>query len=95
MRLRDMTPAQRELARRKLAQAKGSPSPVALELDDDTGRKLGVKAGFRAGKRRKGNSLLKQPPTTTVTNYTRLDVRDEAGNRVATMNHWKYWRNTK
>jgi hypothetical protein len=87
--------AQFELMRRKLAQAPKDQAPAIVDqADDATGRKLGVFAGHRAGKRRKGTSVLKRPPKD-VTRATIYDVRDADGNRVTTLTTLRYKREAK
>ena len=79
--------AQLALAARKLASAKREPAIV--DQADESASKLAVNGGFRAGKRKRGTSLLKRKPKQTAHAITYY-VKDENGDTVASLRTLTY-----
>jgi hypothetical protein len=90
MQRKRLTPAEFALLERKLNASK--PKRKQAQAPKETEIPSAVNGGFRAGKRRRGNSLLKRKPraSTLVTTY---NVRDEHGDTVATIRTLNYKRN--
>lgn len=74
-----MSPAQFELMRRKLAQA---PKSRTVLVDSADSTMPLQNAGHRAGKRKRGTSVLKRKPRASAL-IVRFDIADEHGNIVA------------
>jgi len=84
--------AQLVLMQRRLAQAKPTQvDPRIWVTDTGDGRGGGVNGGFRAGKRKRGNSLIKRKPraSTVVTTYV---MRDDLGQKLGEVKTLTYKR---
>ena len=70
------------MMQRKLAQVSQDRATIVDQAD--TGAKIGVSGGFRAGKRKRGNSLLKKAPKNQAHAIT-FYVRDADGMLVGSV----------
>lgn len=85
-----MNKAELRLMQRRLAQVKQAPTSVIVDQASEAAN-IGPFAGHKAGKRKRGVSVLKRRPrqSTLVTRYV---AKDEHGNTVARIDTLKYKR---
>jgi hypothetical protein len=78
-----MNSAQLRLMQKRLAQVKQAPKAVIVDSAQDTPN-LGPYVGHKAGKRKKGVSVLRKKPRASLT-VTRYIMRDEYGQNLGTI----------